>query len=85
MGPNGVPSNMKAFSYTVDFGKRRASIPGDGMQKVAFLHSGDLARYAAAMVDVDGGEWPGISAFVGDRMSWGEMLALGEEITGTSS
>jgi len=76
----GVPSNMHPFSYAIDFHNRRAAIPGDGTTPVAFLHSNDLAKYIAAMLDQN--SWPEHSAFAGDRMSWRELLKLGEEITG---
>ncbi|KAF2819351.1 nmrA-like family protein [Ophiobolus disseminans] len=80
-GIPGVPSNMKPFSYAIDFNKRRAAIPGDGTAPVAFLHSRDLAKYIAAMLEQD--NWSIFSPFAGDRMSWGELLSLAEEVTGT--
>jgi nucleoside-diphosphate-sugar epimerase len=79
-GIPGVPSNMKPFSYAIDFHHRRAAIPGNGTVPVAFLHSNDLAKYIAAMLEQD--RWPEHSAFAGDRMTWGELLALAEEVTG---
>jgi hypothetical protein len=79
-GMPGVPSNMKPFSYAVDFHHHRASIPGDGTAPVTFLHSNDLAKYIAAMLEQE--SWPEYSAFAGDRMSWGELLKLAEEVTG---
>jgi nucleoside-diphosphate-sugar epimerase len=79
-GIPGVPSNMKPFSYAIDFHHRRAAIPGDGTAPVAFLHSNDLAKYIAAMLEQE--RWPEFSAFAGDRMSWGELLTLAEEVTG---
>jgi hypothetical protein len=77
-----VPSNMKPFSYAIDFHHRRAAIPGDGTASVAFLHSNDMAKYIAAMLEQN--SWPEFSAFAGDRMSWGELLTLAEEVTGRS-
>jgi len=76
-----VPSNMKPFSYAITFYHRRAAIPGDGTAPVAFLHSSDLAKYIAAMLEQN--NWPEFSPFAGDKMSWGELLALAEEVTGT--
>lgn len=71
---------MNPFSYAIDFHHRKAAIPGDGKAKVAFLHSNDLARYIVAMLEQD--RWPEYSAFAGDRMSWGELLGVAEEVTG---
>jgi nucleoside-diphosphate-sugar epimerase len=75
-----VPSNLKPFSYAIDFHKRRAAIPGDGTSPVAFLHTNDLAKYITALLEQD--NWPEFSSFAADRMSWGELLALAEELTG---
>ncbi|KAF1917329.1 hypothetical protein BDU57DRAFT_513529 [Ampelomyces quisqualis] len=80
-GIPGVPSNMNPFSYAIDFHNHRAAIPGDGKAPVAFLHSSDLAKYILAMLEQD--SWPEYSAFAGDRMSWGDLLKLAEEVTGT--
>lgn len=82
-GIPGVPSNMKPFSYAIDFHNRRAAIPGDGTAPVAFLHSNDLAKYIAAMLEQD--SWPEFSPFAGDKMSWGQLLALAEKVTGKCS
>jgi hypothetical protein len=71
---------MKPFSYVIDFHNRRAAIPGDGTAPVAFLHSKDLAKYIATMLEQD--SWPEFSPFATDRMSWGELLALAEKMTG---
>jgi nucleoside-diphosphate-sugar epimerase len=79
-GMPAVPSNMKPFSYAIDFHHQRAAIPGDGTSPIAFLHTNDLAKYIAAMLEQD--SWPQFSAFAGDRMSWSDLLAIAEEVTG---
>lgn len=75
-----VPSHMKPFIYVLDFANRRAVLPGDGTGLVSVLHSSDVARYIAAMLEQD--VWPEVSAFASDCMSWGEMVGVAEEIMG---
>ncbi|CAI6340400.1 unnamed protein product [Periconia digitata] len=84
LGTPHFPSNLSGFKYVLDFENRRAAIPGDGTDSITFLHSRDVGRYVAALVDEaeDGKEWPEISAFAGDRMTWGEAVKLAEEVTG---
>jgi nucleoside-diphosphate-sugar epimerase len=79
-----VKSYMKPFRYVLDFEARRAAVPGDGTQKVSFLHTADLARYVCALVEVEG-EWPEVSAFVGGVVSWGEFVRVAERVTGMFS
>ena len=75
---------MKPFRHVLDFVNRKAIVPGDGTQKVSFLHSRDLSRYVAAIVEDERGEWPEVSAFVAGVMSWGEMVEVAERVTGKS-
>jgi nucleoside-diphosphate-sugar epimerase len=76
-----VKSYMKPFRYVLDFEGRRAAVPGDGSQKVSFLHTADLARYVCALLEAEG-PWPEVSAFVGGVVSWGEFVRLAERVTG---
>lgn len=77
-------SFAKPFKYVLDFDRRVAVLPGSGEDKVTVLHSLDVARYLGAMVG--GGErdaeWPEVSAFASDRMSWGEMVRVAEKVMG---
>lgn len=75
-----VKSNMKPVKYALDFDSHQAAIPGDGETPITLLHSVDLAKYIAAMLEQE--NWPEVSAFVGDRMSWGEMVRVAERVTG---
>lgn len=72
---------MKPFRHVLDFERRRAIVPGEGREMVSFLHTRDLGRYVAELIEVEG-EWPEVSAFVGGRMSWGEVVAVAERVTG---
>ncbi|CAO2652623.1 Nn.00g009060.m01.CDS01 [Neocucurbitaria sp. VM-36] len=74
-------SHMKPFKFAVDFDNRRAALPGDGNTPVTFLHSVDIAKYVAALID-EVQKWPEISAFASDRMSWNELVKVAEKVTG---
>ena len=77
---------MRPFRHVLDFEHRRAVVPGDGAQAVSFLHSRDLAGYVVGVVGGEGeGDMPEFSAFVGDRMSWGEVVRVAERVTGEFS
>ena len=83
----GVPhtkSNMKPFKYALDFDSRKAAIPGDGKAPVTFLHSTDVARYIAALLEEEA-QWPEISAFASDKLTWNDLVELAEKATGKPS
>ncbi|RAR11857.1 NAD(P)-binding protein [Stemphylium lycopersici] len=74
-------SNMKPFKYALDFDNRKAAIPGDGMAPVTFLHSTDVAKYIAALLEEEA-QWPEISAFASDKLTWNGLVELAEKVTG---
>lgn len=73
-------SHMKPFKYVLDFDNRRAVLPGDGTHPVSVLHSADIAKYIAAMLEQS--KWPELSPLASDRMSWGEMVKVAERVMG---
>lgn len=74
-------SHMKPFNFAVDFSNRRAALPGDGNAAVTYLHSVDIAKYVAALID-DEKKWPETSAFASDKLTWNELIKLAEEVMG---
>ncbi|KAF1844389.1 NAD(P)-binding protein [Cucurbitaria berberidis CBS 394.84] len=74
-------SHMRPFKFAVDFDNRRAALPGDGNTTVTFLHSVDIAKYIAALLD-EGNKWPEFSAFASDKMSWNELVKVAEKVIG---
>jgi nucleoside-diphosphate-sugar epimerase len=77
-------SNMKPFKYALDFDNRKAALPGDGEASVTFLHSTNVAKYIAALLDEEK-RWPEFSAFASDKLTWNEVVGIAERITGKSS
>ncbi len=66
--------------FLIDFKDGKATIPGDGTQKVAFMHMRDVARFAVAALDLE--RWQPDSRITGDRLSYKEVVALAEEAMG---
>ncbi|CAN9100423.1 unnamed protein product [Alternaria alternata] len=74
-------SNMKPFKYALDFDNRKAALPGDGKASVTFLHSTDVAKYIAALLDEEK-RWPEFSAFASDKLTWNKVVETAERVTG---
>lgn len=75
-----VHSFMKPFKYVLDFEGRQATVPGDGNQSVSFLHTTDLSRYIAALLEEE--EWPEVSAFAASSLTWNQFVEVAERVTG---
>src|SRR4051812_27812784 len=69
-----VKSNMKPVKYILDFQTHRAAIPGSGDEYITMLHTIDLGKYVGALLDVELGGWDEVSAFVGERTTWNEVV-----------
>ncbi|CAN9112197.1 unnamed protein product [Alternaria sp. RS040] len=74
-------SNMKPFKYALDFDNQKAALPGDGEASVTFLHSTDVAKYIAALLDEEK-RWPEFSAFASDKLTWNKVVETAERVTG---
>jgi hypothetical protein len=69
---------MKHFTYFLYLKNKTAALPGDGEAKATFLHSVDIAKYTAALLDEE--KWPETSAFASDQMSWTELVKMAERV-----
>jgi hypothetical protein len=79
--PPSAKTNMPPMAWVVDFANRKARIPGDGTAPITVMHSHDIGRYIAALLD-DQNAWPEMSAFAGDKVSFNEMVDMAEKIMG---
>lgn len=75
-----IPSTMPPVTLVMDIPHKVAAIPGDGNVTNTFTHTRDIAKFTAAMLDLD--KWDPVSYIVGDRVTWNEFLRLAEEATG---
>lgn len=72
------------FETQVDFHNRRAIIRDGGEDdRITLTTAQDLAAVVARAVDYEG-EWPLIGGIKGDELTFGQIIALGEKIRGTS-
>lgn len=79
--PVSAKTNMPPMTWVVDFPNRKARIPGDGTKSITVMHSHDIGKYIAALLDEEKA-WPEMSAFAGDKVSFNEMVEMAERVTG---
>lgn len=75
-----IKSFLRPSPFGIDIANREAAIPGDGNTPFSLTYSFDMAKYVVALQDLD--EWPEVSRFAGDIITWNEFLSLAEEVTG---
>jgi len=75
-----VQTNLQPYSFGIDIGSGIAAVPGDGTDVICMTYTCDMATYLVKALDLD--EWPEFSVIVGDQVTYNEILAMVEEITG---
>jgi nucleoside-diphosphate-sugar epimerase len=60
-----------------------AAIPGDGKMPVTYTYTFDVARFVVAALDLE--KWPRELRFVGDELTFNELLEIAEETKGVKS
>lgn len=78
--PN-VKTNLSPYTFGIDISSGIAAIPGDGSDVICMTYTYDMATYLVKALDLD--EWPEFSVIVGDQVTYNQILAMAEEITGT--
>jgi nucleoside-diphosphate-sugar epimerase len=84
-GIPGVKSNMirSPLVNWLDVANNAAAIPGEGNTPAVFTHTTDIARFAAASLDLP--KWEKEYYVCGDRVTWNEFVRLAEEVKGQHS
>ncbi|KAI1244184.1 hypothetical protein MGN70_014054 [Eutypa lata] len=75
-----VKTYVPQTTFVVDMASKRASIPGDGKQKMTFTYSRDVAKFVVAALDLP--RWEKDTIVIGDKMTWEEFVKLAEEARG---
>jgi len=75
-----VKTNMFPYVFGIDIATGVAALPGDGNDAICMTYTYDLANYMVKLLELD--EWPELSVFVGDEVTYNEILAIAEEIWG---
>ncbi|KXJ85568.1 hypothetical protein Micbo1qcDRAFT_198786 [Microdochium bolleyi] len=76
-----IPSYMTPFTIVIDMPHNTAAIPGTGNERVTFTHTRDVARYVAALLDLE--KWDLETTVEGETTTWNEFVKLAEEVKGT--
>lgn len=75
-----VPTSLIPHTFGINIGKREAVIPGDGNNIICMTLLRDMTNYLVKLLDIE--EWPEFSVFVGDELSYNQMVKIAEEVTG---
>ncbi|CAG8948001.1 unnamed protein product [Penicillium salamii] len=75
-----VKTHLQPFTFGIDIASGTAAIPGDGNNVICMTYTYDLATYLVKALDLD--EWPEFSIFVGDEVTYNQILGMAEEFTG---
>lgn len=73
-------TNLQPCVFGIDIANGVAAIPGDGNDVICMMYTYDLANYLVRMLELE--DWPEFSVFVGDQVTYNEILAIAEEIKG---
>ncbi|KAK3376473.1 hypothetical protein B0T24DRAFT_718815 [Lasiosphaeria ovina] len=75
-----VKSYLQQRTFFIDIPNNVAAIPGSGDVPVVFTHSADIAKFAAAILDLE--KWDPVSYVIGDRVTLNEFLRYAEAAKG---
>ncbi|KAF4781914.1 hypothetical protein HER10_EVM0005047 [Colletotrichum scovillei] len=75
-----IETYIPQTTFVVDMANRRASIPGDGKQKMTFTYTKDVARFVVEALDL--ATWEHDTYLIGDEMTWEEFIGIAEEARG---
>ncbi|OOF99367.1 hypothetical protein ASPCADRAFT_203135 [Aspergillus carbonarius ITEM 5010] len=77
-----VRTNLQPYVIGIDVANCWAAIPGDGNDKLSVTYTYDMATFIVKLLDLE--EWPEFSVFVGDEITYNELLKLAEQVRGKS-
>ncbi|KAL2065148.1 hypothetical protein VTL71DRAFT_4289 [Oculimacula yallundae] len=77
--PN-IETTLNPFVWALDIENGVAAIPGTGDEKISMTYTPDLAQFIIRLLDEE--EWPVMSGFVGQDVSFNEMVRWAEGATG---
>ncbi|KAM5349727.1 hypothetical protein ACJ41O_006232 [Fusarium nematophilum] len=79
-GQPNIPTHLRPFVWAIDIGSRRAVVPGTGNGVLSLTYSKDVALFIDRLLDET--EWPEFSIVSGDDITFNEIVAIAERITG---
>ncbi|EAU37814.1 predicted protein [Aspergillus terreus NIH2624] len=75
-----VRTNLQPVTFGIDMVSCQAAIPGDGNDVIGMTYTYDMAEFLVKLLELE--EWPEFSIFVGDDVTYNELLRLAEEVRG---
>jgi hypothetical protein len=73
-------SYLHPWINVMNMEKRWAVVPGDGAAKANFITTQDMAQFVARLMDLE--RWSPITSIVAQTMSFNELVAMAEKVTG---
>ena len=80
--PQRASASLPPEIIGVDFNKSEANITGTGDEPFCVTLAEDVGRFVAAALELD--RWEERSMMIGSRVTWNELVRLGEKIRGKS-
>ncbi|KAJ6617405.1 hypothetical protein B0H10DRAFT_1797429 [Mycena sp. CBHHK59/15] len=72
---------LKPLKFWIDIENCKATLPGDGNQKLAYTAVEDVREFVAKALDVPG-EWPSTLKIVGATITQNELITIAEGVRG---
>ncbi|KAF9891637.1 hypothetical protein FE257_003648 [Aspergillus nanangensis] len=79
-GMPSVRTNLQPLTFGIDLVSCQAAIPGDGNDLIGMTYSYDMAKFIVQLLALEA--WPEFSIFVGDDITYNQLLALAEQVRG---
>ncbi|KAL5365863.1 hypothetical protein BJX96DRAFT_20264 [Aspergillus floccosus] len=79
-GMPSVRTYLQPVTFGIDMVSCQAAIPGDGNDVIGMTYSYDMAKFIIKLLELE--EWSEFSVFVGDDITYNELLQLAEQVRG---
>ena len=73
-------AGMRAWNFVINMKAGTADLPGDGSSLMTVTEINDICRFIVESVDLD--HWDEVSGMAGETLSWNEIIAAIEKVTG---
>ncbi|KAF1809512.1 NAD(P)-binding protein [Eremomyces bilateralis CBS 781.70] len=73
-------AGLRAWNFVVNVRAGTADMPGRGEERVTFTEIGDVCRFVAGALELEG--WEEEMGMVGETTTWGEVVGKIEKVTG---
>ncbi|CAF1214042.1 unnamed protein product [Adineta ricciae] len=78
--PQRASASLPPLTVGVDFNTCQADLFGTGNEPFCITRADDVGKFVAAALDLD--KWDEYTGMIGSRITWNELIKLGEKIRG---